>query len=134
MHLVDGGVTRNLVLLIFGLKKQADNEEHASSAGAAKRKKHTKIQTLNIGFAHEIIEAWKKCTPCDFERRVRGLKFSPKWKMVEGRVFLFYLALPLLHVMDSHGYEAEMLKHLLLGIRVISGASNAPVQKVIFIS
>lgn len=84
-----------------------------------------------MAFASRAMSAWKTCAPSECARRVRSLVEVTKWKMLEGRTFLLYLCVPLFLVLDDAAEsEFDIMKRLLLGVRIISGYALEPLKDV----
>lgn len=108
MHTLDGGVIVWSFRWLFGLLPQRVTKRH--------------VLASTVEIANRCIDAWAKCTPYEFARRPRNLHNIKKWKMIEGRTFLMYLATPMfLSLGNLMKVEFNMLKHLLLAIRLIGG-------------
>lgn len=132
MHLIDGGVVPRIVKLMTGKERPCDNEyqrelesgiQRDEQAPESRHVRRTRAHVVRDDVADRHISKWGPCTPMELERRNRGLKHVAKWKMNEGRSFLFYLALPLLYVMGLRATdEFTLFAYLLLGTRLLSGS------------
>jgi hypothetical protein len=120
MHLVDGGVTKKVIELIFGYNKKNKNKDHRRW----KILPPAELETFNAS-----IDAWRNNTPYEFGRRVRNLNSFHLYKMVELRTLMNDFIIPLL-ISSPFKRELKLLANYIRGLRLISGSSYDPVNQV----
>lgn len=130
MHLNHGGVVLKNTRLIFGIERPHEKSGVDDDDGETERRVKYKSK-VKPELATPILECWGRCSPKDFERRVRPIKYVTKWKMVEGRTYLLYVCLPMFDRLGLQGTpEYDLMKNLVYGTRLLSGSSKDPIPQV----
>jgi hypothetical protein len=87
------------------------------------------LQSVHRVAADKILKAWEKCKPREIERKLRGISEVDRWKMNEGRQMCHYQSIPLLVKLGDCAIPYfKMWRHLVVGMRLISGGGVDPVQ------
>ena len=129
MHLIDGGVAQDMILLLLALNVDKKKRKKRKSSAKVKPRKVTPKSLI----PWEVrIKQWRKAVPIEFVRKCSGLENFVHWKMAESRVFLMYYMIPLMYLDRKRNFKQDKMNavlNLIRAYRLISGNTHNPVRE-----